>query len=774
VSAREATRDGRRQHVRQTVVSAVSTVAPGLSGEDIAVLLEAAGITPGKSLGQLADHLADHPDALTSGDPRCPPSLIRLAHALHDAGHTRAVRPACAGCGRIMVKLTQTSDAGRTCGTCAARTSKRPCARCGRTARIAARRTEGGICFACYNTDPDVVQPCGQCGRVCRPTTRRPDGSPLCATCWSPPTHICIGCGQVKRAWLTTAEGPVCQECYPRYRDRRTCGRCGQTRPIKIRATADNPDLCDRCHHGPEAVCASCGRTRPRRRGPDGTWLCQSCAPKSRDTCCRCDRIRVVKARWPIGPVCDTCYLAILNSPSECAHCRAVRPLIGLDPDGTPICGPCAGIDADYTCTRCGHSGNPYGAGLCARCVLADRLQKLLAGPDGTVSPQLQPVHQALATAEHPRSLIYWLARSPNAALLAQLADTGELISHERLDELPPGRHEYYVRQLLVTTGVLPERHDDLERLPTWLDQTLHDQPVEHARLIRPFAHWFLLRRARRRAAVRRQPAIAGVYLRTQVRIALKLLAWLDERDLSLTELDQPSLDSWLAEGNTNSYNVRNFLLWAASRDIAPELTVPLRPRQQPEQLLDEHERWNLLRRCLNDDTIPLDTRVAAALVLLVGLPISRIRHLTIDQLDIGETGSYLRTGRHPLLLPPKLANLLAQLAGTPHTPARLANAGTTAHWLFPGLTPGRPASAPGFTRKLRTLGLDARIARNAALISLANDLPVPILADVLGLHTTTAERWAHLAKSDWTAYIAERITDTSPSQEGRNRAPQE
>jgi hypothetical protein len=57
----------------------------------------------------------------------------------------------------------------------------------------------------------------------------------------------------------------------------------------------------------------------------------------------------------------------------------------------------------------------------------------------------------------------------------------------------------YANRQLLVTTGVLPERDDDLERLPAWLDQTLAGKPVEHARLFRPFTHWFLLRRARRR-----------------------------------------------------------------------------------------------------------------------------------------------------------------------------------------------------------------------------------------------------------------------------------
>jgi hypothetical protein len=48
--------------------------------------------------------------------------------------------------------------------------------------------------------------------------------------------------------------------------------------------------------------------------------------------------------------------------------------------------------------------------------------------------------------------------------------------------------------------------------------------------------------------------------------------------------------------------------------------------------------------------------------------------------------------------------------------------------------------------------------------MSLAGDLPVPILANILGLHTATAERWAHLAQRDWTAYIAERTTGSTPN----------
>ncbi|MGH4009044.1 MAG: hypothetical protein ACRDTH_12970, partial [Pseudonocardiaceae bacterium] len=588
------------EHLRRTVVDAVLTVAPELSDDDITAVLRAARVASGRPLGELAKHLSHHPEALTTGDPRCPPSLIRLTHALHDSGHTVVVRPPCAHCGTITVRLDATGAAGRMCGPCARRHNQKTCARCKRTARIAARRTDGGICFACYNTDPDVVKPCSRCGQRARPTARRADGSPLCARCWTPPTHTCIGCGRVKRAQLITTDGPVCYGCYSRYRTRRQCGRCGRIRPIDKRATANNPDLCHGCHRSPEAVCTGCGRTRPCSRGPDGAVRCRSCTPQSRDTCCRCERVRGVAARWPIGPVCKTCYLAILNSPCGCIRCGATRPLIGLDTDGTPICGPCAGTAADYTCTRCGHSGNPYRAGLCAHCVLDDRLHDLLAGPEGTVSGQLQPVHRALAAAEHPRSVISWLTYSPSVALLAQLAATGEPLSHDRLDELPPGRNEYYIRQLLVTTGVLPQRDDDLERVPAWLDQTLAGKPPEHARLIRPFVHWFLLRRARRRATGRHQPALAGPYLRTQITIALTLLAWLDERNLALTDLDQPSLDTWLAAGNTNRYNIRNFLIWAAARNLAPTLTVPLRPRQQPGQLLDEHERWYLLQRCLS------------------------------------------------------------------------------------------------------------------------------------------------------------------------------
>jgi hypothetical protein len=81
--------------------------------------------------------------------------------------------------------------------------------------------------------------------------------------------------------------------------------------------------------------------------------------------------------------------------------------------------------------------------------------------------------------------------------------------------------------------------------------------------------------------------------------------------------------------------------------------------------------------------------------------------------------------------------------------------------WLFPGSgNPGRPMAAGTLSRRLLEHGIDARSTRNTALLTLAADLPAPVLADLLGLHVDTASRWVTYAKQDWSAYLAARAQD--------------
>jgi hypothetical protein len=174
-----------------------------------------------------------------------------------------------------------------------------------------------------------------------------------------------------------------------------------------------------------------------------------------------------------------------------------VRPLIGSDEQGRPLCGPCAGAPGlDYTCRECGGGGEIHSGRRCFRCILAERTQTMLAGPGGDVSAQLQPLLEALSTVTNPATVVKWLGTSRSARLLGRLARTGDPITHDLLDDLPQTQALHYVREVLVSSGLLPARNEHLERLTPWLEHLLHDKPAHHARLIRPFTHWFVLRRA--------------------------------------------------------------------------------------------------------------------------------------------------------------------------------------------------------------------------------------------------------------------------------------
>jgi hypothetical protein len=129
---------------------------------------------------------------------------------------------------------------------------------------------------------------------------------------------------------------------------------------------------------------------------------------------------------------------------------------------------------------------------------------------------------------------------------------------------------------MMVQTGALSERHEDIERVPAWLEHHLADKPVEHANLVRPFLHWHLLRRARSRAGKRAFPTTVARDLRRRILVALDLLAWINAQETTLEDLQQDDLDRWLDEENTQRRNrIRYFLGWTADRGLSRRLTFP-------------------------------------------------------------------------------------------------------------------------------------------------------------------------------------------------------
>ncbi|MEU8226184.1 hypothetical protein [Kribbella sp. NPDC048915] len=564
-------------------------------------------------------------------------------------------------------------------------------------------------------------------------------------------------------------DGPVCASCYRH--PERLCGGCGRIRRIYHRATVDTPDLCGSCYQGVEEACTVCGRIRLcRRNHATGEPVCDGCRPEPQRLCSFCHQIRRLRASWPAGPVCRACYQIVRASPAACADCSTRRVLIGKNTAGAPVCGPCAGADIDYKCRTCGQPGDLYVEGACDRCVLKERIVDLLAGPDGAIDAGLEPLRQALQAVPRPRSTLHWLRRCPAARLLIELARQPDLISHDYLDRSPHTQAAHYLRGILVRTGVLAERDEHLERIGPWADRLLAEQP-QHAHLIRPFTHWHLLPRARRRARRRRFTIYSARTPRVQVLAALELLNWLNDEGTTLDRIDQHDIDRWLSTGPPRRYEAAQFLHWAASHHLtATPLTIPTRRAKSPGPFLDTEQQAIQLRRCIHDTTLPLDVRVAGTLILLFGVPAPRIATLTTDNITTDaateddeqrDLPTCLTLGDTPLQLPPALTRLIQQLLDQRSDPSAISHG--TGHvtgstpYLFPGMIAGQPSSPSALTHKLRRHGITAYAARNSALRALAEQLPASVLADLLNIHISTAINWARQTKTDWTSYIAER-----------------
>lgn len=435
---------------------------------------------------------------------------------------------------------------------------------------------------------------------------------------------------------------------------------------------------------------------------------------------------------------------------------------MGRDEDAGKLCAPCVGFDLPTGCGTCSSSAAAYEGGRCARCVMTDQARRLLTGPGGTVPTQLRPLLRALSEVEEPRTVLAWIRRNSAAHTIAELAAAGAVVDHSTLDALPQTRALNHLRQALIFTGALPERSEYLQRIIPWLEQLISDQPAHRARLIRAFAHWDVLRHARARQREFTQGAAQGA--QAKIRVSLRFLTWIEERGLTLAELTQPELEQWLrTHPGTRAYLVSELLRWARKRGLVGPVTITRPPRADPAHFIESDERSPLLRRCLGDQNLALAARTAGALILLYGISVSKLVRLTATDVVEHDSDTYLRIDRRLALLPPKLATLVITQRDHGRAPSALGRTETHPRWLFNGAHPGRPMTSSGLRNHLAALGTHLRAVQNSALISLAEDLPAAILADLLGLNISTAARWTKLAQRDGTDYLAARARDQQP-----------
>ena len=395
-------------------------------------------------------------------------------------------------------------------------------------------------------------------------------------------------------------------------------------------------------------------------------------------------------------------------------------------------------------------------AALCARCVLRDRIDDEFAGADGRVPPEIRPLLDALFAAPRARSILVWLNKPHGGAqLLRQLVREGSEITHEALDAVGQRQCAVGLRASLVHVGVLPPREEPLARTGPWLERVIADLPTAHRPVLRAYAEWHVLRKARQRAVRGRFTPNGAANARGRIKAAIAFLGWLDGQRITLAELRQADVERWLTE-QPGGWQVRYFLRWATQRQLTGEHQVPYPVADEPHIWFDEAEQWEHLARCLGDEGLPLDVRACGALMLLYGVAVSRIIELTVDDLTGGPTPTLL-LGREPLELPDAVYGLLRRQAEHARSASAIAHVTPRAAWIFPGYTAGTPRSAPTLSRKMRRYGLPAHSCRNTALVTLAGDLPASVLSELVGISITSALHWNRRSARDWNAYLAAR-----------------
>jgi hypothetical protein len=285
-------------------------------------------------------------------------------------------------------------------------------------------------------------------------------------------------------------------------------------------------------------VCVNCGRRRMvGTRSPQGP-LCPGCPPLPTATCSICGQHRPCGTSRLTGlPWCPPCQ----NLSARCSRCDQLKPIRSGTLD-QPLCQDCT-APAFPECRICETSPRP---GQCVDCRLELRIRKLMTGPNGVTHPALLPLRDALAATDPPGTALRWLAKEPVAAILADIAAGRRQLTHADLDELPQRGILDHLRSVLVATGTLPARDEQMARLERFLDKVLATRTdPDQRQLLHRYTVWHLLRRLRRRNNGRATTNEQYTVVVQRVRSAVALLDWLASRDLTLTSCGQADLDHY-------------------------------------------------------------------------------------------------------------------------------------------------------------------------------------------------------------------------------------
>ncbi len=353
-----------------------------------------------------------------------------------------------------------------------------------------------------------------------------------------------------------------------------------------------------------------------------------------------------------------------------------------------------------------------------------------------------------------PRHVTRWLRRHPELVAILHQTAAGEItLTHRLLDEVPAKRSVEFFRRQLIQAGLLDDQHHQLALFDQWVHRLVAsiDDPTRRQQ-IATFATWHQRRRLVTAIDNNTLRPASTRGARGQINVTIRFLDWLDNRGRSLAECTQDDLDAWFADPTTTRLSAISFITWARTQQLCrPDLRVPV-PQPATPTGMPHHDRVAIIRRLLHDNTINTADRVAGLLVALYAQPVTRISNLPITAVAIDGDRTLIQLADEQL----DLAEPVGQLV------RRHLAENTTSEWLFPGRTPGRPRSAHGLAERITRHGV-TRAARIGALHNLVQQIPSPVLAELIDYNPAVIAKRATALAAPWDHYAALRARHQPP-----------
>ncbi|MCU1634349.1 MAG: hypothetical protein JWM61_3001, partial [Micrococcaceae bacterium] len=358
----------------------------------------------------------------------------------------------------------------------------------------------------------------------------------------------------------------------------------------------------------------------------------------------------------------------------------------------------------------------------------------------------LAGLHRHLLAADPQYVLRLIRSKAAWTVLEAALA-LPEILTHEDLDALGTPRAVSQVRSLLVEHAVLPERDEYAHRLGAWTAAEITSLPHPSDQLaLRQFVRWRQQRRTRPGPLTNSTAA----HDRHELRLIISLITHVNASNQTVSTAGQELIDQWVARAPSEAFRVRRFLRWCVRSGTSGPLIPPRFAGATGFNLGGSIGANNeeALQRALSDETLNPRTRLAIVLTIAYGIRVHRIAALRLKDLSIGEGTAGVHLGSVRLELPAATTPWVrAILAGVP-AKRRFGGSIHNITWVYPGYQHGEHQLPSSLGATLRTYGVYAGTAHQAATAGIITQIPPAVAARILGVSLSTAAGWQRLTST--------------------------